>query len=85
MGCPASGSLWALLFDPVVRALVNAQPQPQGSLTAFADDLAAAFVNVLSGLGPVLDVFLRLPLVTGLCLHFPKVAVVNARHARSRS
>lgn len=27
-GCPASGSLWAILFDRVVMALVAAHPEP---------------------------------------------------------
>lgn len=40
-GCPVSGSLLAILFDPVVRALAAAHPEPMGSLTAFVDDLAA--------------------------------------------
>lgn len=76
-GCPASGSLWALLLDPVARALSHAHLEPQGSLTAFADDLAAAFANVLRGVGPVMEVFMRLPLATGLQLHIPKAKVVN--------
>lgn len=76
-GCPASGSLWAILFDLVVRALVCAHPEPQGSLTAFADDLAAAFVNILRNFSPAMEVFVRLLLATGLQLHIPKVKVVN--------
>lgn len=72
-GCLASGSLWAILFDPVVRALVYAHPEPQGCLTAFADDLAAAFNNSLRSLLPVMEVFMRLPLATGLHLHLPKI------------
>lgn len=75
--CPASGSLWALCFDPVVRALAHAHPEPQGFLTAFADDLASAFVNMMSELDPIMEVFLRLPLATGLHLHIPKVKVVS--------
>lgn len=58
-GCLASGSLWAILFDPIVRALMAAHPEPRGSLTAFADDLAAAFINVVAGLGPLSWAFLH--------------------------
>lgn len=50
-GCPASGSLWAILFDPIVRALIDAHLEPRGSLTAFADDLAAAFLNACAWSG----------------------------------
>lgn len=63
-GCHSSGSLWATLFDPVVRALCTAHPEPLGLLTALLDDLAAAFLNVLSCFGPRMDVFTVLPLAT---------------------
>lgn len=76
-GCPASGSLWAILFDPIVRSLAAANPKPGGSLTAFADDLAAAFINVLLALRPLMDIFTALPRATGLNLHVPKIVVWN--------
>lgn len=41
-GCPASGSIWALLFGLVERRLVAALPSPQDFLTCFADDVAAS-------------------------------------------
>lgn len=67
-------TLWAILFDPVIRALVQAHPEPQWP---FADDLGVAFLNVLRSLPPVMEVFGRLPLAMGLHLHIPKVKVVN--------
>lgn len=38
-GCPASGALWALLFDPIVRRQANARPHPGHCLTCLADDV----------------------------------------------
>ena len=36
-GCPTSGALWALCFDPLVRAMIDAVPM--GRVFAFADDV----------------------------------------------
>lgn len=44
---------------------------------AFADDLAAVFLNVVSGMGPLMNVFVILPMATGLHLHISKIAVVT--------
>lgn len=49
-GCPASGTLWSLLFDPILRRLVFTLPSVGYSLTCFADDLATALGNVMLGL-----------------------------------
>eukprot|EP00959_Pyramimonas_sp_CCMP1952_P093896 1964356-Pyramimonas_sp.AAC.1 len=38
-GCPASGSIFALSLDPIVRALVCALPEPESCLCGFADEL----------------------------------------------
>lgn len=75
---PSIGSsLWSIPFDPVVRALVAAHPEPRGSLTAFAADLASAFLNVASGLGPLLDALLVPSLATELRVQIPTVAIAN--------
>lgn len=63
-GFLASGSLWAILFDPIVRTLAAAHPEPGGSLTAFADDLVVAFVKVSLCLRPLMDMFMLLPRAT---------------------
>lgn len=72
-------SISVALGDPFRPAcsLVVAHPQPCVSLAAFADDLAAVILNVVSGLGTLLDVFMMLPLATGLHFHIPKVAIIN--------
>ena len=36
-GCPMSGDIWCLIFDPFVRALVFALRDTDASLSAFAD------------------------------------------------
>lgn len=76
-GCPASGSLWASLFDSIVWALGAMHHEPRDSLMAFAEILAAAFVNVVTGLGPLVAVSAVLPMTTGLHLHIPNFAIVN--------
>lgn len=58
-GCPSSGSVWALLFDPVVQRLIAAPPSPHDSLTCFADDLAASLIKLGAGLRSLLPVFLE--------------------------
>lgn len=78
-GWPASGSLWAILFmlyDLVVSNWVVAHLEPQGSSTAFADEMAAALIDVLRGVGPVLEVFWVLRLANGLCLNLAEVSVL---------
>lgn len=42
---PSSGSVWALLFDPIVRRLTALASDPRAVITALANDLAAAFFN----------------------------------------
>lgn len=41
-GCPSSGSLWALLFDPLVRSLIAVIPPTLGLAGCFANDLACS-------------------------------------------
>ena len=37
-GCPMSGSLWCIVFDPIVRAIIELVGE-LGGLSAFADDI----------------------------------------------
>ena len=39
-GCPLSGTLWAILFDPVIRLLSKQVEYKCSRLSAYADDLA---------------------------------------------
>ena len=45
-GCPASGTLWAIIFDPVLRGLAL---DTDGVVCGFADDIGIAMRNLLTG------------------------------------
>ena len=50
-GCPLSGKLWALLFDPMVRRLqYTISSSPNAVATAYADDLAVTVTCHAAGL-----------------------------------
>ena len=49
-GCPMSGSLWRIVFDPIIRALVELIEDVR-SLSAFAPSLA--ILVFLSGISSV--------------------------------
>ena len=48
-GCPMSGSLWCIVLDPVIRALVELVKEV-GSLSAFADDIGVSVGDIISAL-----------------------------------
>ena len=57
-GCPMSGDIWRLIFDPFVCALVFAPRSLDASLSAFADDIGVPcgdLCECLKALIPVLD------------------------------
>lgn len=56
-GCPASGTLWALLYDPVVRRVWRAIPRGDGLLAVFADDIAVVLKTVFRDWRRVRDAF----------------------------
>eukprot|EP00959_Pyramimonas_sp_CCMP1952_P469012 9494218-Pyramimonas_sp.AAC.1 len=47
-GCPLSGLLLSLCFDPVVRRLQRAPLQAAAIFNAFADDLAATAADLVA-------------------------------------
>lgn len=49
-GCPASGTLWALAYDPIVRALCWAVPHDLGCFGVFADDIRVALRHFFEGM-----------------------------------
>lgn len=49
-GCPSSGSLWALRYDPVVRLLSGVMAESALAVGCFADDLPAAARRVAEAL-----------------------------------
>ena len=75
-GCPASGSVFALAIDPVIRKIVSALP-PRCSITiAFADDLAIACARFLFHLALILSICETVKKATGMQLNFPKTYIV---------
>lgn len=49
-GCPAPGTLWALAYDPIARALCWATPRDLGCLGVFADDIGVALRHLFDGM-----------------------------------
>lgn len=76
-GCPTSGSIWAFLFDLVVRCLGGTLPSPDDSLTCFADDIVVSFLRLGDGLRRLMPVFFEVCVATDLELHCKKCAVVS--------
>ena len=69
-----AGTLWALIFDPVVRFYCTRLP---GVITtAYADDLAMAMAAFFDNLGIILPLFALVRLATGLDINFRKTYVV---------
>lgn len=56
-GCLASGRLWALGYDPVVRSLLSSVPRQFGCLGVFADDLGLAALNIAAAMDKIDPVF----------------------------
>lgn len=75
-GCPSSGSLWALLYDPVIRNLDNILPASELTLGCFADDLVAAARHVQLALPALLRMFALIRRATRLRLNSRKIALV---------
>lgn len=71
-GCPTSGSLWALVFDPIVRAA------PCEALRAGAPR------RWLQGLGALLPVLLRTRRAAGLCLNLMNNASLTSALSPTR-
>ena len=54
-GCPLSGTLWALVFDPVVRLLSCRIDYRHTKLSAYADDMAFVLHSIKNGLPLLAD------------------------------
>lgn len=75
-GCLASGTVWALLYDPVVRFLWGSLPRDDLWLTVSSDDIALALCNVFRDLRFVRRA-LEVASATGLRLNARKSVVIN--------
>ena len=74
--CPLSGTLWALLFDPVVRCL-NLSLGIPATIVGYADDLAATAKDMHTMLTKLMAFFDKLSAVAGLELNYPKIVIIS--------
>ena len=75
-GCPMSGSLWCIVFDPTVRALVELIKEV-GSLSAFADDIGVFVGDIISALLIIVPILGPIEAATCLKLNWKKTHIVN--------
>lgn len=75
-GCPSSGFLWALLYDPVLRAMSCTLPPRELAITCFADDLAAAALRVRRAFPLFVRCFEQVRKATRLKLNIKKTELV---------
>ena len=75
-GCPLSGTLWALMFDPVVRMLASRLDYKSSRLSAYADDLAFALHSLRRCMPILAAAIAEAGLSTMLELNFGKTVVV---------
>ena len=75
-GCPMSGSLWCLIFDPIIRALVELVGE-DGSLSAFADDIGISVGDIIRILFILVPLLGSIGAATCLKLNWKKTHIVN--------
>ena len=75
-GCPLSGFIWAIVFDPFLRILMASFQDPgYGVLRACADDVGAALKHI-KFLRIFERVFFRARMAAGLSLGLPKCKLI---------
>ena len=82
-GCPASGSLYALSFDPFLRFLESLFTVGPGVdiviralIRAFADDVAIVLRDILRSLRTIFSAFQTLAKATGMHLNIRKCVII---------
>ena len=80
-GCPASGVLFALALDPVMRWLANRVCTGLGTLQAYADDVGLALINIRHALIYLCPAFRIVEELIGLKLKPGKCHIVVMRAA----
>jgi hypothetical protein len=75
-GCPASGTLFALAFDPCFRFIMHMLGPSRGVVTAYADDVAAAVKELFEALRLLDAAFSVVEGCSALALHPGKIVVI---------
>ena len=75
-GCPASGSIFALCVDPVIRKIVSRIPRYSSLAVAFADDIAIAMAAFLTLLPSIFLIMSVVKAATGMMLNFSKTYIM---------
>jgi hypothetical protein len=75
-GCPASGSIFALLLDPFVRCICLRLPRPLNSLGVFADDIVCTILHLFPCLRLLCPCFDLLSRAAGLKINAKKTVVI---------
>ena len=77
-GCPMSGSLWCIVFDPIVRALIELV-RDLGCLSAFADDIGISVGDIIRALLVLVPILGPIEAATCLELNWKRTCIVNFR------
>ena len=81
-GCPMSGGIWCLIFDPFVRAFVFALRDSGASMSAFADDIGIPCGDLCECLRCLIPVVDLMSCAAGLTLSWRKTVFINfSRHS----
>ena len=81
-GCPMSGGIWCLIFDPFICCFLDALRGSDASLSAFADDIGIPCGDLCSYLKLVVPVVDLMGSAAGLSLNWRKTVFVNfSRHS----
>eukprot|EP00973_Karenia_brevis_P030883 4259106-Karenia_brevis.AAC.1 len=77
-GCPMSGTIFAIILDPIIAALQSAVG-PRDILRGYADDLAAVLFDGLSSLRGIAKVYDIVLVISGLRLKVSKTVLIPLR------
>ena len=76
-GCPMSGDIWCLMFNPFVRALVFALCNCDASLFAFADDIGIPCGDLCECPRAIVPVIDLMSCAAGLILNWKKIVFIT--------
>ena len=79
-GCPMSGGIWCLIFDPFVRDLVFALRSLDASLSAFPDDIGIPCGDLCECLRAIVPVLDLMSCAAGLALNWKKRVFIIFSH-----